>query len=68
MNSSGAKLLPGLPWHYYLISFAINIPGIEAGKGKDTCPVDIAYNLIVYTVQKENAISNKRYGKIILKP
>jgi hypothetical protein len=31
----------------------------EAGKGKDTYPVDLAYNLIVYTVERENAISNK---------
>ena len=35
----------------------------EAGKGKDTYPVDLAYNLIVYTVEKENAISNKEAWK-----
>ncbi|HMG68863.1 MAG TPA: hypothetical protein VK588_14290 [Chitinophagaceae bacterium] len=35
----------------------------EAGKGKDTYPVDLAYNLIVYTVERENAISNKEVWK-----
>ena len=29
MNTSGTKLLPGLPWRYYLTSYAINIPGID---------------------------------------
>ena len=35
----------------------------EAGKGKDTYPVDLAYNLIVYTVERENALSNKEVWK-----
>ncbi|HET7000339.1 MAG TPA: hypothetical protein VFI33_03490, partial [Puia sp.] len=35
----------------------------EAGKGKDTYPVDLAYNLIVYTVEKENALSNEEVWK-----
>ena len=35
----------------------------EAGKGKNTYPVDLAYNLIVYTLERENAISNKEVWK-----
>jgi hypothetical protein len=35
----------------------------EAGKSKDTYPVDLAYHLIVYTVEKENAVSNKEVWK-----
>jgi hypothetical protein len=35
----------------------------EAGKSKDTYPVDLAYNLIVYTVERENAVSNKEVWK-----
>jgi len=43
-------------------NIAIEIHG-EAGKGKDTYPVDLAYNLIVYTLERENAISNKEVWK-----
>ena len=35
----------------------------EAGKSKDTYPVHLTYNLIVYTVERENAISNKEVWK-----
>ena len=35
----------------------------EAGKSKDTYPVDLAYHLIVYSVEKENAMSDKEVWK-----
>jgi hypothetical protein len=39
MNTSGTKLLPGLPWHYYLISYVINIPGIDGGAANEKIAV-----------------------------
>jgi len=35
----------------------------EAGRGKDTYPVDLAYNIIVYPVNTQNAASNKEIWK-----
>ncbi|MEP7371865.1 MAG: hypothetical protein ABI675_00665 [Chitinophagaceae bacterium] len=35
----------------------------EAGRGKDTYPVDLAYNIIVYPVNTQNAASTKEVWK-----
>lgn len=35
----------------------------EAGKGKDTHPLNIAYNILIYPVNAQNAIANKEMWK-----